>query len=712
MATLSSRLILSMTDNVSGPAKRVESAMAGVQRRAGLTSRVFGAMGRYVGGIATAAAPLAAGFGAVDTIRTAADFETRLTEIAKKGGLSADALSKVKSEILGIVESGKVAMGPAEIAEAYERGVAAGIPLDKMRQFTILSTKAADAWGMTGEEVGNAFAGFNAGMGIGFDQMGRYADLINTLADAGISDERDIVKFLDNAGATLQTFGMSREEIAAYGSTLLNLKMPADVAARAMNTLSTKLLTPKATKTSTKAFARLYGSADKFTALLKEDANGALKDFLGRLQGLDKFKRAEILTGILGQGFSDEVNRLVEGLPELERNLKLAVSPELYVGSLDESYQKKLDTMEAKWKIFKANLEKLQIDLGNLVLPAASDFLGDMTRGANELSDAIEGISTTWKVLKDAINGTPETPGDFDPKGFSWSDPWGVKAREQADEYRRRQMREMAGNDKSKASPALGAFGARDMDGVTSGRLLAGTRNEIRRMRTETPREAMQREYTTTRVLGHRSAERESMEKLKQQFGEYLNPDGQSFRKGTVAADLVEEALSAFGDAVLVTTAVIRQATGKMVEPEDVAREAGIPIPTPRPVPVPMPRPEREAGAQSTSAPAPVQPAVDAAPAPVQPAPSGIFQQFLDGMQKLAPAADKQVMELGAIREAIGRPPVGVTDVNVTNPPPPIHAPINVTVYATTNADPHQIAAAIGSKVQDSLAGSFSDGVL
>jgi TP901 family phage tail tape measure protein len=664
MATLSSRLMLSMTDGVTGPAKRVEASLAGVQRRAGLASRAFGAMGRYVGGIATAAAPLAAGFGAIDTIRTAADFETRLTEIAKKGGLSADALAKVKSEILGIVESGKVAMGPAEIAGAYERGIAAGIPLEKMRAFTILSTKAADAWGMTGEEVGNAFAGFGAGMGLGFDQMERYADLINTLADSGISDEKDIVKFLDNAGATLQAFGMSREQIAAYGSTLLNLKMPAEVAARAMNTLSTKMLTPKATKQSTKAFASLYGSADKFAGMLKEDANGALKDFLGKLQGLDKFRRAEILTGILGQGFSDEINRLVEGLPELERNLKLAVTPELYVGSLDESYQKKLDTMEAKWKIFKANLDKLQIDLGHLVLPAASDFLGDMTRGANELSDAIDGIGTTWKVLKDAVNGTPEVPGDFDPKGRNWLDPWGVKARERADGHTKRAMKDMANNDRSKDAPALGAFGARDMDGVTSGKLLAGARNEIRRVRTETPREKSYLEYTTKRVDGHRSAERDSMEALKRQFGEYLSRDGQSFQKGTAAGDLVDEALSAFGDAVFVATAVIREATGKTVEPADVAREAGIPIPTAKPIPTPSPRPSDAASAEPSSV---------------------------------------------KITDPVTTRPSGVQDVNITNPTP-VHAPINVTVYATTNASADEIGAAVGARVKSTVEGSYSDG--
>lgn len=200
---------------------------------------------------------------------------------------------------------------------------------------------------------------------------------------------------------------------------------------------------------------------------------------------------------------------------------------------------------------------------------------------------------------------------------------------------------------------------------------------------------------------GHRSAERESMEKLKKQFGEHLMPDGQSFRKGTVAADLVDEALSAFGDAVLVTTAVIREATGRMVEPADVAREAGIPIPTPRPVPVPTPRP----------VPAPTsRPELETIEPEAAPQPSGIFQQFLDGMKSLAPVSERQAQELSIIREAVGRP-TPTQDVRITNPTP-IHAPINVTVYATTNADPGTIASQVGARVQAALTSHYSDGAL
>lgn len=39
--------------------------------------------------------------------------------------------------------------------------------------------------------------------------MEKYFDLINSLADSGIADERDIVNFIDRAGAGLKVFGQA-----------------------------------------------------------------------------------------------------------------------------------------------------------------------------------------------------------------------------------------------------------------------------------------------------------------------------------------------------------------------------------------------------------------------------------------------------------------------------------------------------------------------
>lgn len=467
-------------DAMSKNLDRIDKKSAQIERQNSLLGRAERGMAGYARTAMMAATPVAAAFGAGDTLKTAAQFETALADIRKKGDLSAQALEKVKTEILGIVESGQVAMNPAEIAEAYQRGIASGIPINEMRDFVVLSAQAADAWEMTGEASGNAFAGFKESLKLTQAEMRPFADLINTLADAGISDERDIVDFLDRTGAQLKDMGMSKENIAALGGTLLDLKMPAEQAATAMNALSTKLLNPKNTKASMQAFDKLYGKTENFTQLMKEDANGALIDFLKRLQSLDKFKRTELLTDIVGLEHASKVNRLVSSLDLLQKRMATANDPSQFVGSLGKGYQLKLDTLESKWKVFKANLEKLQIDLGDLIIAPAGDVLGDVTTMVNQLGSAIKGVETSWNALSTAMGG--KKSGDFDGPRTLWdkiNDPWGLGAQQGADAIASKTIKDLI--NKSPKSGAVGAMGARDVSGIELGQALATSTTALRK---------------------------------------------------------------------------------------------------------------------------------------------------------------------------------------------------------------------------------------
>lgn len=400
MARLSADLVLSLRDKVSGPARGVGQSIDRLnaktkrgavmaQRNTRLTAASAAGMGKAqtmaLAGISRVVAPLATGYAVKQVVTAAADFESSLTGIQKKAGISGEATAKLGNEIKDLATSGDLAVPIEELLAAYERGAAAGLPTEELEEFASLSAKAADAFEMSAEDVGNAAAGFGTSLNLPIGEMERYFDLINGLADSGISDESDIVKFVDRAGAQLKMMGLTNEQIAAYGSTMLNLKMPAEVAARAMNTLSTKLLTPQSTKKSKKAFEQLYGSADEFTEMMKDDANGAVEDFLKRLEGLDKFERTEILTDILGQGFADEINRVVAALPELRRNLDYAAGSEWF-GSLSDSYQLKLDDFWSQWQIMKNKVETLAIDLGGAGMPILKNAL----TGARELVDDIQ----------------------------------------------------------------------------------------------------------------------------------------------------------------------------------------------------------------------------------------------------------------------------------------------------------------------------------
>ncbi len=85
---------------------------------------------------------------------------------------------------------------------------------------------------------------------------------------------------------------------------------------------------------------------------------------LERIDGLDQFEAAGLLSDWLGQGFSDEVIRLAKARKEFNRNLKIADDRDGYLSSLSDTYKLKSETFEAQWKKFRANLTALPHRLG------------------------------------------------------------------------------------------------------------------------------------------------------------------------------------------------------------------------------------------------------------------------------------------------------------------------------------------------------------
>lgn len=329
------------------------------------------------------AGPLALGLAGYQMGKAASNMEDALFRIQKKTGATEAQLAKLRSEIKDLSRDVPVSLD--EIAAAFERGGAAGIPLDDLKEFAELTVKVADSWDMTAESVANAFAGFEAGMGIPRKDLEGFADLINYLADSGIADESGIVDFIDRAGASLKNFGLQKEEIAAYGAAMLNLKIPAEVAARAMDTLTGKLIAPSnLSPKSRSALQEVVGDLGKYAKLVEKDAGGALDLFWGKLQRFSRADRARVLGGLLGEGFDDEVMRLSAGIEELNRNLDATADKSRYLGSISEASANKMKLWSSQVDIFKSNMTGLADTFGAPLLDKVNAGL----KGVNEFFDA------------------------------------------------------------------------------------------------------------------------------------------------------------------------------------------------------------------------------------------------------------------------------------------------------------------------------------
>lgn len=390
MARLSSELVLSLTDRVSGPARAVGRSLH--KMNADLRGYARPQIG-YLAEVAGAAAlvgPAAAAFATQQTAVAAADFESMLTNIQKKAGATAEQTAKLGEEIKDLATNGQLAVPIEEIAAAYERGAAAGIPLADLREFASLSAQAADAFEMSATDVGNAAAGFSTVLKIPMKDMERYFDLINGLGDSGIADESGIVDYIDRGGAMAKTFGLVPEEIAAIGAALANLKVPAEKAATATNSIFAKLLAPEAlSKPAYKAFKKLVGNTETFAEAVDEDASEALVGLLQHLKDLDKATRTGMVADIFGQEHLDTVLQMVEGLDEVRENLAFAAGNSWF-GSLDKAYALKLDDFWSQWQIAKNELNKLMIDAGTMSMPALKRGLEGAREMIREIGEGLE----------------------------------------------------------------------------------------------------------------------------------------------------------------------------------------------------------------------------------------------------------------------------------------------------------------------------------
>lgn len=326
------------------------------RRQEGLAKTVGSTWLRY-------AAPAAIGLAAKKSLEMAGNMEETMFNIQKKYGGTADEIARMKREILEL--AGEMPVATSQIAAAYERAAASGIPLDEMKEFVTLSVQTADAWDMSSEGVSNFFAGMQAGMGLDFKQLENLADLVNYLADSGIADEYEIANFIDRVGASLRNFGLTPEQIAAYGAALLNLKMPAEIAARAMDTLAGKLAAPEnLSEKSFGALEKIVGDIDSFRDVIARDASEGLIFFLTELEKRTGQERISLLGALMGEGFDDEVARMVGGLQEIIRNLEMAQEKNAYQGSIAGLSEKRLDLYNSKLTVMKNNLGNIMTMLG------------------------------------------------------------------------------------------------------------------------------------------------------------------------------------------------------------------------------------------------------------------------------------------------------------------------------------------------------------
>lgn len=369
--------------------KKTEAALARQEKLQANQAKRRELHGRIVGTVATAmtvAAP----------VKLAMDYESAMADVKKVTNFDAPGFAAFSRDMLKLsTEIPMAADGLAQIAAAAGQ---AGIAEEELLRFTKDAAIMAVAFDISAEEAGSAMTGLRANFHLGQDEVVSLGDAFNQLANNMDATAGEIINYTNRVG-TAKTFGFTGEQVGALGAAMVALKIPAEVGARATNSLFVKLnnAAGNTSKESQAAFKRLGLPAKQMSKMFKEDAQGALLVFLEAVKNSkDPMKD---LTAILGEGFSDEIAKLVSGLDQYKKALGLIADESEYAGSMQEEYNIRSDTTKDSMELMVNAAKRLGITLGVTLLSP----LKAVARATVSFLDTVTGFAAAYPTVTTVI---------------------------------------------------------------------------------------------------------------------------------------------------------------------------------------------------------------------------------------------------------------------------------------------------------------------
>jgi TP901 family phage tail tape measure protein len=319
------------------------------------------------------------------TVKLAIDYEEAMADVKKVTSFSDEEFKKFGDDLLRMTTRIAIsARGAAEIAAAAGPSVAK----EELAGFVESAGKMAVAFDMSAKDAGAAMASLRSNYHLTQKQVIALGDAVNHVsnnmkAKAGAGD---IVKFTESVSGIASIYGITAEQMVAFGATMISAGKAPEVASRAANTLMTSLGNAgEASKDAQAAFKRLGFQHKVLGADFKKDGQGVLHSFLTAVKRSKDPMRE--LTAILGSGFSDDIALVVNNLGEYENALKNATDRAANLGSMEKEYAARAETTANNLLILKNNLVRLAINVTSVLLPPLNSLL-------NLISPLISGIAS------------------------------------------------------------------------------------------------------------------------------------------------------------------------------------------------------------------------------------------------------------------------------------------------------------------------------
>lgn len=421
MATLTSRLIVSLTDGVTGPARGIGAALSRLHRQGQRTSgALIGAGTGMVGGSVRNMLAIGAGYVGVSkamggTVGAAIKFEEKFADVRKVFSGTPAQLEEIRHKILAMSKT--MPTSAEGLADIFAAAAQANIPTNEIAKFSDMVAKVAVAWDVAESETSQALAEIKTQLKLGVDGIGLYADAINHLSNNTAARAPDLVDYSKRVAATGELFGFAANQSLAFGSAMIAMGAESNVAATSFRNMGRALtIGTRATKMQRTAFSRLGLDSIKTAKAMQKNALATTLDVLDRIQKLPDWERISIASALFG----DEARALmpvIANTSELRRQLGLVANDADYAGSAYEEYLERAKTTGNALDIIGNKIRAVGIGIGDGWLPTIKELglgLGDVLDTLDKRVGVFDKVGASFSGLMAGLGyGGTEGPRAF-----------------------------------------------------------------------------------------------------------------------------------------------------------------------------------------------------------------------------------------------------------------------------------------------------------
>lgn len=369
MANLTSSLILTLIDRVTGPARGVQASLRGITDRVERNNRaVAAARGDFLG---MAAGAVALGASLAAPVRAAMRFEEALADVTKVADFTVPGSYEEFTQGLRDL-SREVPIAVDGLAEIAAAGAQGGIATEDLLKYTRAAAQIGVAFDIGAGEAGDALASLMAGLGLTLDEAILLSDGMNHLSNAQNSSAAAILDVQLRVGALGEQFGFANAEVSALASAMVSGGFAPERVATAIANMGYALTAgTNATTGQKEAFEALGMTAEQVNRDMQRDATGTSLAVMEALAALPAELRSQTAVALFGRE-ADALIPLLGNLDLLRESLGLVAEESSYAGSAFKEFLNRNRTFAMRFQRFKNVLTDLSIVIGQALIPSLS----------------------------------------------------------------------------------------------------------------------------------------------------------------------------------------------------------------------------------------------------------------------------------------------------------------------------------------------------